>query len=90
MEVSTHEVTLVVLILVVLVTLALEVSVVSAMAAVHSDSLRHGRKSDTFGEIGKRVDESSLLGVAVVEAAAVAKLAGTSVLPVLARNGLII
>jgi len=72
------------------VALALMVSVVSTVAAVDSDSLRHRRESDALWEVGKRIDESSLLVVAVVEGAVLAKLALSVLGPVLTRDRLVV
>jgi hypothetical protein len=52
--------------------------------------LGHGRKSDTLGKVGEGIDEASLLTSSVVEGAGVAEFAGTTVLPVLAGNRLIV
>lgn len=52
--------------------------------------LRHGRQSHAFWQVGQRIDQISLLVVVVVERAAVAKLALSSFLPVLAWLGLVV
>ena len=52
--------------------------------------LRHGRKSDTLGQIGKRINEASLLSLFVIERASVTELARARFFPVFARNGLIV
>ena len=68
------------------------VSVVIAAAGLHSELLRHRRESDTFGQVGERVDEVALLSDFVEEAAAVTELAATGRLsvPELARGGLVV
>ena len=50
----------------------------------------HGWQGDTFGKIGQRIDEASLLIVVMVKRAALAELAFTGLLPELARNGLVV
>ena len=52
--------------------------------------LRHWRESDALWQIGKRIDESSLLSVVVVEGAAFSKLALTGLTPVFARDCLVV
>ena len=90
-EIASNVVSLVVLVLIVVsVALALVVPVVSTMSSVHFDSFRHRRKSDTFWQVGQRIDKSSLFGVSVVEAAAITELASARFLPVLAGDGLVV
>jgi hypothetical protein len=52
--------------------------------------LGHGRQSDALGKVGERIDEASLLSRVVVEGASVTEFAGTSLLPKLAGNGLVV
>lgn len=54
-----------------------------------SNFLRHGRQSDTFGQVWKRVNQSSLV-FAMMEGAALTKLASLSLLPVLAGDSLVV
>jgi len=67
-------------------------SVVITAARLHSELLRHRRESHTFGQVGKRVDEVTLLADIVEEAAAVTELALTRRLsmPELTRGGLVV
>lgn len=52
--------------------------------------LGHGRQSHALRQVGQRVDQSALLRLLVEEGAGVAKLAGTRLNPVLARDGLVV
>ena len=74
------------------VSLALFTSVASAvvLGLRVAHLLGHGRKSDTLGKVGERVDETSLLRRLVEEGASVTEFAGTSILPELAGNGLVV
>jgi len=65
-------------------------AVVVTAAMLQSELFRHRRKSDSLGQVRKWIDEAALLILVVVEAAAVAKLAGAGLGPVLARNGLVV
>ena len=63
-------------------------AVVLALGVAHL--FGHGRERDTLGQVRKRIDETSLLSLVVVERAGIAELAGAGFLPVLARNGLVV
>jgi len=67
-------------------------SVVVPAAGLHSELLRHRRKSDSLGQVRKRINEVTLLRVLVEEAAAVAKLAfpGRLTMPELAWVSLVV
>ena len=52
--------------------------------------LGHWRESDTFWQIGERIDKSSLLSVVVVEGAAFSELAVTVLAPVFARDCVVV
>lgn len=51
---------------------------------------RHGWQGDSFRKVGQRINQASLLGVAVIERAAVCELASSTFHPVLAGNGLVV
>jgi hypothetical protein len=57
-----------------------------------SHFFRHGRQSDSFWQIGKRVNETSSFIIAMVEGAAVTELTvfTTGLFPVFAGNGLVV
>jgi hypothetical protein len=63
-------------------------AVVLAFRVAHL--LGHGRQRNTLRQVRKRINEASLLSLVVIERAGVTELAGTSFLPVLARNGFIV
>lgn len=54
-----------------------------------SDFLRHGRQSDTLGQVWKRVNQSPLI-LAMMEGATLTKLARLSLLPVFAGDSLVV
>jgi len=55
-----------------------------------SHLLGHRRKSNTFRQIWERVNKTSFLSITMVEGAAITELASTSLLPVFARDGLVV
>jgi hypothetical protein len=73
------------------IPLAVVVSTVVVAATVLQPELfGHRREGDAFWQVRQRIDELTLLFFVVVEAAAVAKLAGSVGGPVLTRDGLVV